>query len=579
MVTRGETQRCQEFFPLLPWLSGISLKLAGADLPVAPPPFVRHTLAAWLAVGPEPHMTEFFYRNRLSHDRALFFARLPALLSGLLLCLLLWRVCSRRFGTLAGVAAVLACLVPELLAHSQWTTHDALFALLFFAVVLALERALEAPSLRRDLAVGALLGLALGTKLPAVLLVPVVVIAYSWKRPRNLPVVIAVAWLSLTVLYLPRPEIGFNHPFSDEDAGDLCGPMVDTFACRVELGFLRHAPLPDAWLRSWALIRVHERLGHASYLHGQVSERAQPGYLAALLLFKYPPAWLLLLLLGAVALWRDRWRFLWLGPPALLLASGAFTGVIWARHLLPLVPFVAFGAGALVAAGRHRWLPLSLASLCALSGLLAYPNFLSYFSLLGGGTRGADRWLSDSNLDWGQDLPALAAELRRRGIQDVALAYFGTARPEEWGIRAHAPGAPPDWYAVSRTLLVGLYRRGDPYAWLRARAPEALPGGSIALYHVTDHVAPPVAADGMEAGLDLLYRQHDPRRALAEFDKLLAADPHHYGALYQRAMALEAAGERDQARPAWRKFLQAAEQIHDEKYAADARAHLQNLGP
>src|SRR5262249_56912807 len=136
MVGHGGAERCQEFFPLLPWLSGVSLKLAGADLPVTPLPFERRPLLGWLSVGPEPHMTEFFYRNRLTHDRALFFARLPSLLSGLILLLLLWRVCSRRFGTAAGVAAGLAGLVPRLLAPSQWTTHRALLALLFFAVVL-----------------------------------------------------------------------------------------------------------------------------------------------------------------------------------------------------------------------------------------------------------------------------------------------------------------------------------------------------------------------------------------------------------------------------------------------------------
>ena len=113
----------------------------------------------------------------------------------------------------------------------------------------------------------------------------------------------------------------------------------------------------------------------------------------------------------------------------------------------------------------------------------------------------AHEWLADSNLDWGQDLPALARELSLRGSPAVVLSYFGTADPAAYGIRfvplglisnvdrpgeaVLAPGAPV-LLAVSATNLVGVYFRDHGlFSWLRAKIPAAVCGGSIFLYDLS----------------------------------------------------------------------------------------------
>jgi Tfp pilus assembly protein PilF len=78
----------------------------------------------------------------------------------------------------------------------------------------------------------------------------------------------------------------------------------------------------------------------------------------------------------------------------------------------------------------------------------------------------------------------------------------------------------------------------------------------------------------MQAGLDALYTRHDPPAAATEFRKVLAANPTHYGATYQLAAALDAAGRPDEARPLWEKMLALAESSGDKQTAATARAHL-----
>src|SRR5204863_3054509 len=109
---------------------------------------------------------------------------------------------------------------------------------------------------------------------------------------------------------------------------------------------------------------------------------------------------------------------------------------------------------------------------------------------------------ADSNLDWGQGLPELKAYMDREGIDAVYLAYFGTDRPEAYGIRHQAlpgygrvgdPGgeaipadAPRHVVAVSANHLVGLMLRDpDTYAWLRHREPTAVLGGCVYVFDLT----------------------------------------------------------------------------------------------
>ena len=99
------------------------------------------------------------------------------------------------------------------------------------------------------------------------------------------------------------------------------------------------------------------------------------------------------------------------------------------------------------------------------------PDYLAYFNQLAGGPSEGYKHLADSSLDWGQDLPALKQWLDRQGLQrpgasNVYLSYFGTARPDYYGIKAiplagfidRRPPQPPDplgggVYCISATVL------------------------------------------------------------------------------------------------------------------------------
>lgn len=88
----------------------------------------------------------------------------------------------------------------------------------------------------------------------------------------------------------------------------------------------------------------------------------------------------------------------------------------------------------------------------------------------------------------------------------------------------------------------------------------------------------PTAAD-MKLGMDLYYAQRNPGAAIPVFQRVLAANPGHYGATYQLAAALQAAGRPEEARPLWERMLAMAERQGDKPTADGARAALAKLPP
>jgi hypothetical protein len=244
----------------------------------------------------------------------------------------------------------------------------------------------------------------------------------------------------------------------------------------------------------------HDRRGHLTYLLGEVSRRGWPYYFAVALAVKSTPGFLLGLALAAGALVRGagdpaRVRAHWWLPALAVFGALSAGGIqIGERYLLPVHAFgillVASLAPALLARGAGR---LALAGVLGLhvgATLVAAPHgSLAYFNPIAGGPDGGHRVLLDSNLDWGQDLPRLAAWMGREGVTDVALGYVGADDPDRLGIgHRDLPGRNPYGAAgadaplagtvvVSPALVYGLVPRyAEYYAPLRERTPDARAG-------------------------------------------------------------------------------------------------------
>jgi hypothetical protein len=139
----------------------------------------------------------------------------------------------------------------------------------------------------------------------------------------------------------------------------------------------------------------------------------------------------------------------------------------------------------------------ALVAVHALTAVLVFPSYLSYFNLLIGSPRNADRVLIDSNLDWGQDLRRLGQWAREHDVDLMRVHYFGAGSVEHElgarGMRWPAPRREPlpkGWFAVSRHFyrLSFLPARSpiDYEVYLRTNRAEYVTtiGGSIDIYRV-----------------------------------------------------------------------------------------------
>ena len=138
--------------------------------------------------------------------------------------------------------------------------------------------------------------------------------------------------------------------------------------------------------------------------------------------------------------------------------------------------------------------------------LRIYPYYLAFFNEAAGGPDHGRFVLSDSNLDWGQDLPALKTYLDQNKITDFNFSYFGGIDPAVYGIQGYAlppvraamhthgawwlhrfypPDPAPGVYAISASnLMGGAWLDQQTFAELREETPVANLGHSILIYNV-----------------------------------------------------------------------------------------------
>ncbi len=190
---------------------------------------------------------------------------------------------------------------------------------------------------------------------------------------------------------------------------------------------------------------------------------------------------------------------------AICLTSKIDIGI---RHFLPVYPFL-FVLGALLLDRLFhvlKWRYMAgilIAALFAAMGLeavRAYPDYVSYFNQLRGDQ---PRWrlLSDSNVEWGDDVKEVAAYLRARGETRVTGAtsagwltfrffgvdYFDICPPRPQEIRTN-------YVVLGASFLNGSTVPGNAdlpeverenfFAAYRDRKPEAVFGNSIYLYRI-----------------------------------------------------------------------------------------------
>jgi tetratricopeptide (TPR) repeat protein len=151
--------------------------------------------------------------------------------------------------------------------------------------------------------------------------------------------------------------------------------------------------------------------------------------------------------------------------------------------------------------------------------------------------------------------------------------------------RTSAPGRRVGWALAGLFALGAVLVAADPDA-VRARLqPDSLAAARLlerqsrfaeaaATYDRVLAADPADAEAAMAAGLVYHYYLGDPARAVDHYRTVLRLVPTHYGAHYQLAVALLAAGRETEARAAWLAFVPLAERADDRAVLDQAPAAL-----
>ena len=429
-------------------------------------------------------------------------------LLGLAMGTALWFATRRLFSEgAANIALALFVFTPSLIAHYSVATTDGIGTLFVFLAAFQLVRWRHDPSWLQTVLMGLVLGGLLLAKFyapPLVLLALVLMLVLKPDGAAHLPAqwnwkpTLAALALALVTLWA-----GYFFHISHLKIGD--GQVVATFPNRAVKTWATksntHVSLvvpAGEFFEGLREVTFSNKHGRPAWFMGKIYPTGGiKAYYPATVILKWPTILLALFLASLLMGVRKTCR-----NPGDLLAMCAFGLVflfcaiqsnydIGERHILPLYPFALLIAGAIwehVKAHKSAVASvLILLGLNAADALRSAPDYLSYFNVLVQPTN-SWRYLTDSNLDWGQGLIALREYEQQHPNQTVWLAYFGSVDPGLYGVRALllAPGD-----RVSGTVVVGASCLSgqvltDPngYRWLLAYEPTQMIDRSMFVYEV-----------------------------------------------------------------------------------------------
>ena len=561
-LVAGEFQLNNEHPPLVKMWAALPLLFVQPDEPPAPQTedenFMERTWG---------FHERFWAANQARFQTVTFWPRVMMIPVALALGALIFIFARKLFGETAAILAVgLYVFEPTVLAHGRIVHTDvpaALVYLLFFftlhyyhegwkandtagsagvppgafieltdkssnqelAVTKESGRDARAPSLKRALLLGLACAVALLTKFSMLVILPVLGVyllarLVIGRRDAGLRALVLghSGLIALVVLLLVNAAYYFQHPplaASDVRWVEMKSPAL---LALITTGVrLLSKIIPTYYLFGVYNIELHNHFGHATSLLGRYNDLGWWYYFPVAFALKTTIPFLLVAIAAlAWAVWqlvakRDR-RFLWVVVPVgvylvISLTSHINIGI---RHFLPVYPFLFIAGGALLAQlvkfpARKR---VGFAVLIVLFGWMAFeaarafPDYTPYMNQL---ASSHPNWyyLSDSNVEWGDDVGALAAYLKARGETKVRAALSGGwSTLGRYGVDyLDMVSLPPDQAPETRYVAIGAsflngsvvpgdenvigrrsFERTNLFARYRSRKPEAVFGNSIYLY-------------------------------------------------------------------------------------------------
>jgi hypothetical protein len=466
----------------------------------------------WLSVRKDYKFGyDFLYKSGNNPERIIFAARFMCVILGAFLGILVYLFSKKLFGSKAGIFSLfLFTFSPSVIAHSRLVMNDIAGAAGITLSLLLFLRYIEEKTWIRFIVLALSVFLAVMLKYNAIFIFPVLFFGFIFtekaKGMGKFILILLAIILSLNLFY------GFKGTFGKKDIEYevfermLPDKMVSGTTYNIYVNF----PLPERFMQSFSNLLIHNKRGHSSFVAGNYYSTGKWYYFPLAFLIKTP---FLTLLMFFVLVYGYAKKFKLNAGEKIL--SGFFV-LYWVfavtakinighRHLMPVYPvlFILLGRVYRDYSGKikKRVVLYGLPAAYIISTQVYFPHYLPYFNLFVKPDNGY-KYLVDSNLDWGQDLPGLKKFIDKQDNSSLILSYFGTASIESHNIKYQQllPGGmgleetkfinpvktEKEYLAVSATNLQGVYfGNKDIFKWIKEQEPIEKIGYSIFVYDIS----------------------------------------------------------------------------------------------
>jgi hypothetical protein len=472
---------------------------------------------------------ERFWENNPNLFESLsFWSRVPAIMLTVLLGLLIFKLARELFGPLAAVLAIaLFALEPTVVAHGRVVQTDIPAAFGYLLLFFTMYRYARNLTFKNVAWIGAAAGVALLAKFSMLLAGPVLAVFFGWllwrarkSDPGRRTMMAHIGLCTLVALLVINAGYFFQHrALAPADTRWIQESFPRVSGTLTPLTSMVSHLVPADFILGILRQVKHNSEGHPAGFLGMYSRFGWWYYFPVAFALKTTLPFLLLTIASlawAVYRWvKDREaRFLWMLVPflvytAYVLGSRIDIGV---RYYLPAYPFLFILSGAFLARAfrspklRRAGMFAAIAVLAwiGVEAVRAFPNHLSYMNQLAS-ARPHWWYLSDSNVEWGDDARGVGQYLRDRGETRVRSQFLGDfIMLHHYGVQplaiVNGEGKEPDhtrYVAIGASFLNGSTvpetlkiegrwatesERQNFFDAYRRRTPEAIIGGSIYLY-------------------------------------------------------------------------------------------------
>ncbi|OGD56954.1 hypothetical protein A2V71_03130 [Candidatus Berkelbacteria bacterium RBG_13_40_8] len=399
----------------------------------------------------------------------------------------------KLYGEKAGIfTAFLVLFFPNILAHGRLINTDLGLTLFIFITIYFWGKFLKQPIISNTILSGLFLGLVLASKFTGIIILPILLILViiklilqkSWKSwlkyLLGLITVGVIAYLIIWGTYgfsIQAPpkisqglaaEINTWAPYETPDSFDKIFKKV------------RPILIPNYFYKGLAMVGIHAAGGHSSYLLGQTSGTGWWYYFPVAIFFKTPIPIFILLFLSVFYFKKIRAKdifdeYLLIIPVVIFLAFAMYSKAdLGIRHILPVFPFLFVFISKtinLINFKKLSYATIVFALLIAwylISAIISFPNYIAYFNEFADGSKGGYKILTDSNLDWGQDVFRIKSYVEKNQITDYYLVYGWDGEQYLHKNELNYKTLLPDENVRGKIIISASSLVGEPgYSWLK----------------------------------------------------------------------------------------------------------------